>query len=104
MSSATDYVDRVAAGEPVATDRRELSPQVRVEEALFTGLRLTAGLDLARIRARYGLDTWARYGEALQPFVEAGLLIYDADHLALTKRGTLLANEVLAVFIGAPVR
>ncbi len=43
----------------VVAERRMLEPGERVEDALFTGLRLTAGLDLAAIEARYGVDVWA---------------------------------------------
>jgi len=74
-----------------------------VEEALFTGLRLTRGVDLATIQARYGVDVWERYGAELQPFVDEGLLIYDRA-LRLTRAGMLLAHEIMTVFIGADVR
>ncbi len=104
LSSTSEYIDRVAAGASLVVERRVLTGQERLEEALFTGLRLRSGLDLAAVGIRYGVDPWARYGSALQPFVEQGLVIYDAPHLALTRQGMLLANEVLAVFIDAPVR
>jgi len=70
-----------------------------VEEALFTRLRLVAGIDLAAIQARYGVDVWARYGAALQPFVEAGYVVRDEQRLRLTRGGMLMANEVMAVFV-----
>ncbi len=42
-----------------------------------------------------------RYGAELQRFVEAGFLIYEPHlRLALTRSGMLMANEVMAVFIG----
>jgi oxygen-independent coproporphyrinogen-3 oxidase len=80
-------------------DRRVLSPEERLEETLFTGLRLTEGLCLEAIAADYGVDVWTRYGEELQPFIEAGLLIYDGAVIRLSREGMLLANEVMAVFI-----
>ncbi|MGE0865155.1 MAG: radical SAM family heme chaperone HemW [Vicinamibacterales bacterium] len=101
LNAASDYVDRIAAGADVRLDRRPLKAQERLEEALFMGLRLTAGLDLSQMRQRHDVDIWARYGQDLTPFVEAGLLIYEPDRrLALTRAGMLLANEVMAVFIG----
>ena len=33
--------------------------RTRLEEALFMGLRLTSGLDLAAIESRYRTDVWA---------------------------------------------
>ncbi len=99
VSSTEDYVGRVERGQPVAEERRTLPPDRQVEEALFTGLRLTDGLDLSCVLARYGVDVWARYGGALQPFIEAGLVRHDAHRLRLTRAGMLLANEVMAVFV-----
>ena len=104
-SSTVEYIERVAAGEDVTLDRRRLDPHERLEEALFMGLRLRDGLDLASISKRHGLDIWDRYGQDLAAFVEAGLLVHEPRRrLALTRAGMLLANDIMAVFIGRPVR
>jgi oxygen-independent coproporphyrinogen-3 oxidase len=105
VPATMDYIQRITAGAPVIAERRALSATERVEEALFTGLRLTAGLDLAAIAARYGVDVWRQHGAELAPFVAAGVLVHEPDRrLALTRAGMLLANEVMAVFIGPTVR
>ena len=105
VPATMDYIGRIAAGAPVVVERRVLDAAERVEDALFTGLRLTAGLDLAVIAARYGVDVWRRHGAQLVPFVDAGLLVHEPERrLALTRAGMLLANEVMAVFIGPTVR
>ena len=46
LSATEEYVSAVGAGEAVATERRVLSADERLEEALFTGLRLNAGVDV----------------------------------------------------------
>lgn len=105
VSATMDYSSRVERGDSVVTERRTLDAGEQLEDALFMGMRLTAGVDLAAIDARYGVDTWARYGRDLEPFVEAGLLVHEPGRrLALTRPGMLLANEVMAVFIDRPVR
>jgi oxygen-independent coproporphyrinogen III oxidase len=105
VPATIDYVRRIAAGEPVVAERRTLEPDERVEDALFTGLRLTAGVDLATTESRYGIDVWRRYGPELARFVAAGLVIHEPKRrLALTRPGMLLANEVMAVFISPTVR
>ena len=104
VSSTTDYVDRVTARVDVRLDRRVLDPQEQLEEALFMGLRLTDGLDLAALSRHHGIDIWSRYGQDLSPYVTAGLLTYKEGRLALTRNGMLLANDVMAVFIGGAVR
>jgi len=104
IASTEDYVAAVVAGRPVETERRVLSDQERFEDAVFTGLRLAKGVALDAVRSRYGVDVWDRYGEELRPFVDQRLLIYDGGAIRLTRDGMLLANEVMAVFIGPPVR
>jgi oxygen-independent coproporphyrinogen-3 oxidase len=103
ISSTTEYIAAVGGGGRLGIERRELSAGERLEEALFTGLRLTNGLDLDAIQARYGVDVWARYGADLEPFVDQGLLIYDGG-LRLTRAGMLLAHEIMTVFISVDVR
>ena len=101
VAATMDYIQRVGDRRSVIAERRELDAHERIEDALFTGLRLTDGLDLSAIAERYGVDVWGRYGDQLQRFVEARVLIHEPQRrLALTRSGMLLANEVMAVFIG----
>jgi oxygen-independent coproporphyrinogen-3 oxidase len=66
---------------------------------MFTGLRLTAGVDGRNFLARYGVDPWSRYGEALTPFVDEGLMWKTGDRFGLTRRGMLVANEIFVTFV-----
>ena len=104
VSSTTEYIARVAERGQLGVERRVLTSQERLEEALFTGLRLSWGVDLAEMKSRYDVDVRAQYGGELQPFVDEGLLIYDAGRMRLTRAGMLLAHEVMTVFIGPSVR
>ena len=106
LSSTTEYVGRLAAGETVRIDERALSPGERVEEALFMGLRLTQGVDLSAIRD--GL--WCR---CLAPLQRRAVSVcrcrvargaWPRRTPGLTRQGMLLANEIMMVFIGGAVR
>lgn len=99
VSAVGEYTERVTTGQGVEVDVRELTARERAEEAIFTGLRLQEGLDLARCAERYGVDVWRQYGQQLQPYLEAGLVRHEADRLWLTRPGMLLANEVMTVFV-----
>ena len=99
ISATTDYVERVRRGDALAVDVHCLSEAERLGDALFTGLRLNAGVDEAAIERRYGVCVWDRYGSDLQPYVEGGLLMRQDRRMWLTRQGMLLANEVMAVFI-----
>jgi oxygen-independent coproporphyrinogen-3 oxidase len=99
VSGTDEYVNRLAAGQPVIAERRELTRAMRLEDALFTGLRLNGGVDIDEVGARYGKDVWNTFGDALQPALEAGLAVREGTRLRLTREGMLLANEVLSVFV-----
>ena len=99
IASTQEYVERMVAGAPVAVDPQRLSPGERLEEALFTGLRLSAGVDVGNFEARFGVEPWSRYGAHLTPFLEEGYLWRTEGRFGLTRRGMLVANEILATFV-----
>jgi coproporphyrinogen III oxidase-like Fe-S oxidoreductase len=99
LSSTEEYVSRIERRESPAVDVRRLTPEERLGDALFTGLRLNEGIDVDAIHARYGVDVWRRYGTELEPFVREGLLCRSGSRLWLTRRGMLLAHEVMTVFV-----
>ncbi|MBI3403407.1 MAG: radical SAM family heme chaperone HemW [Acidobacteria bacterium] len=99
VASTEDYADRIARGESTAVDARRLGPDERLGDALFTGLRLVDGIDGDAIQRRYGVDVWRRFGPDLERFLEAGCLRREGARLGLTRRGMLLANEVMSVFV-----
>lgn len=100
VPATMEYVLRIERGESAVIDRHVMTGDERLEDALFTGLRLREGLDLQAIALRYGVDVWERYGPELARFVDAGLLVREPQRLRLTRSGMLLANEVMTVFIG----
>lgn len=68
-------------------------------EAIMLGLRTREGADLGRVRARWGIDPEAEWGEEIGQFVEDGLVVRDGPRLRLTRRGVMLANAVCAAFL-----
>ena len=99
VSATGEYVARVTAGLPLETERRDLTAEERWQEAVITGLRLASGISVAAMAASYGVDLDARFGPDLRRFQEAGAVECDGDRLRLTRRGMLVANDVLRVFI-----
>jgi len=99
LSSTADYVTRIAAGQTVAGDTESLSGQARLEEALFTGLRLSDGIDCVEFEARFGADPWQMYGKDLAPFVQSQQVWRKGGRFGLTRDGMLVANEIFQVFV-----
>jgi oxygen-independent coproporphyrinogen-3 oxidase len=99
VSSTEEYVARIIRGDALAVEIHDLSEAERLGDALFTGLRLSDGIDLTAVGNRYKVDVWALYGRELQPFLEAGWLHHENGRLWLDRRGMLLAHEAMAVFV-----
>jgi len=99
VPSTPEYVETVSRGASPAVDVRCLTPDERLGDALFTGLRLVDGIDANTIQTRYGVDVWHRFGADLERFVDAGCLRRDGARLHLTRQGMLLAHEVMTVFV-----
>jgi oxygen-independent coproporphyrinogen-3 oxidase len=99
VSGTAEYIDRVGRGRSVRLDVSPLSPASRVEEALFTGLRLSEGVNRRNFQARFGVDPWQRYGATIGPYVAEGLMWQSEERFGLTRRGMLVANSILSVFV-----
>lgn len=73
----------------------KMDPPVRAipeQEAFFVGLRLSDGIET-------NAAAWSRYGQAINRWLEAGMLEQHGGKLRLTDRGVLVSNEVLADFV-----
>ncbi len=99
VSATGEYIARMDSGETPVAERRALSREERLQEALFTGLRLAEGVDVMTLGARYDTDIHARYGAALEPYEAAGLVLREGRRLRLSRQGMLVANEILSVFV-----
>jgi oxygen-independent coproporphyrinogen-3 oxidase len=99
VAGTEDYIERIGRGESAAIEVRRMSGEEQLGDALFTGLRLTDGVNLDAIRDRYGVDVWQRHSRDLADFVDLGLLRHEGARLWLTRQGMLLAHEVMAVFV-----
>lgn len=93
--------DAAAARDPVAW--REPYDRVRrLEEALFLGLRLAEGVDLAALGARYDDDTIRRLAAAWERAGAAGLIAWEGSRVRLTASGRARSNELFTDLIGEP--
>lgn len=82
-------------------DREELTIEQQMEETMFLGLRLTAGVDRAAFQTRFETTVEKVYGDVINANIRDGLLRYtdDGERLCLTEKGLSLSNYVMAQFI-----
>ncbi len=81
-------------------DIQVLSPEEQMEEFMFLGLRMTAGVSAEAFLACFGEELTAVYGAVIEKNIDDGLLEWkEARRLALTERGLDLANYVMSQFL-----
>ena len=96
------YLDGYAAGAEHAPEKKNshrLNKEERMEEFMFLGLRLCAGISRTEFAERFGTDYAAVYGEVTERLMRQGLLQEEGEFLSLTERGRDLSNRVLAEFL-----
>jgi oxygen-independent coproporphyrinogen III oxidase len=76
-----------------------VSRRAALEENLFLGLRLTRGISLRELSAKFGAEAVEDARARIAEFVEDGLMEQRGDFVCLTSRGRLLSNEVFERFI-----
>lgn len=85
---------------PAAAESTQVDRSQEISETLIMGLRLIGrGIDRSAFEARFGQDLLNLHGDAIQRFVELGLLEVSATNVMLTSRGRLLSNTVLREFV-----
>ena len=70
-----------------------------MQETLFLGLRLTAGVDWSRLKSIYGGETLGRYQDSLREFSARGWIEWKDSMVRLTPSGMLLSNEIFQLFV-----
>ena len=66
------------------------------EEYLMLRLRLCEGLIFSEVKERFGHGVPENIIEKCERFSRAGLTVCDGEHIALTRRGFLVSNAVIA--------
>ena len=79
-----------------------------MSEFVFTGLRLTGGINYGEFQSRFGEDIHEAFGDRwheLKPFFESGALVEYRDaegnlvSMKLSEKGIDVSNKIMAVFV-----
>jgi oxygen-independent coproporphyrinogen-3 oxidase len=96
----TEYEVKVRElGWPVDESERLSARELQGETAMLA-LRTVSGLDLESFATRFGVRAEERFAEAIEKTVLSGLCELTPTHLRLTGRGTFLASDAMAEFVG----
>lgn len=90
------YVDLLNTSDSAEIFRESINIE---SEFIFLGLRLNAGIDLAKYQTRFGIDLIEKYRADIDRLDEANLIEVAENRLKLTPKGMLFSNEVFAAFV-----
>ncbi|MDT2807042.1 radical SAM family heme chaperone HemW [Vagococcus lutrae] len=76
-----------------------LTEQARMEEELFLGLRKREGVSYALFYEKFNQSLDEVFGNVIEELVAEKLLVKDTQHIALTRRGLALGNNVFQRFL-----
>ena len=97
------WQDRIKQGRSAVEGTETLDTGAMVLEALMTGLRTYAGLDLGRLRSRFGVDLIDSNLALVERLESEGLVALEHDHLVPTLAGLAVADGMASSFdISAP--
>lgn len=76
-----------------------LTMEEKMEEYMFLGLRLKKGISGKDFQKKFGKTVDEIYGNVITRFMKEGLLIQKGEWISLSKKGTDVANYVMAEFL-----
>jgi oxygen-independent coproporphyrinogen III oxidase len=94
-SSNPQYIKAIKSGE-ICFETEDETPSDRANEQILTSLRTSWGLDLKAFQNQFSHDLSHIKAKEIQKLTEQGWLVWQGNHLSLTKRGKLLADSIAA--------
>ena len=94
------YVSGMLGGDDVIVESERLDSPARAGETAIQMLRLIDGIDEGRFRAQTGFDARELFAEKISELSGLGLLDVAGDRIRLSRSGLLVANRVMAEFLG----
>lgn len=80
-------------------DEEILTEEARMEEELFLGLRKREGVSYVLFYKKFKQSLDEVFGNVIEELVAEKLLVKDTQHIALTRRGLALGNNVFQRFL-----
>ena len=87
------------AYEKIRTETHSLTEQEKMEEFMFLGLRMTAGVKTSDFASRFGKSLDEVYGDVIRRHLAQGLLQRTPEGFCPTERGTDVSNYVMADYL-----
>lgn len=93
------YVQELARGKLPRAEKESLSLEQLMIEAVYLGLRQTNGISVDAFNEKFGVSFRGMFGEVIADLEEKGLMECSQGRCALTSKGMLVLDSIVALFI-----
>lgn len=99
VENLTEYMKLSADYHDIRRNVEKLSEKEQMEEFMFLGLRMSAGISKEEFNQQFGRSIDTVYGDVIRKSTKEGLLHMDESNLYLTDKGIDLSNMVFTRFL-----
>ena len=99
VSGVDSYIEAVECSQLPVADKEVLTEEQQMIEAIYLGLRMTAGIDLAGFRAKFGIDFIKTFKEVITDLAERNYIGVENNRCALTRQGRVYLDSITSMFV-----
>jgi len=93
------YIAQLEQGILPVDTSETLTPEQRLTETLYLGLRTKEGISITLLEQTFDLDFKGRYGNTLEDLIQENLIELTASHCALTRKGMRFLDGVVELLV-----
>lgn len=99
VASLDQYIKEIESGRLPVADKESLTTEQQMIEAIYLGLRMTRGIDLAFFRKKFGVDFIITFKEVISALEKDHYIEVNKGRCALTRQGRTLLDSITSMFI-----
>ncbi|MFH5825459.1 radical SAM family heme chaperone HemW [Clostridium perfringens] len=99
ISSVEEYINSINEKGEAIEEIINNSKNDNMEEFMFMGLRKINGIDENEFKNRFSMNINNVYGEIINKYIDAGLLIRESGRIFLSEKGIEISNIIMADFL-----
>jgi oxygen-independent coproporphyrinogen-3 oxidase len=98
-ASLDHYIRQIESGGLPVADKEVLTTEQHRIEAIYLGLRMTRGIDLASFKTKFGVDFIETFKKVISVLENDNYLEVTESHCALTRQGKAFLDSIVSMFI-----
>jgi oxygen-independent coproporphyrinogen-3 oxidase len=99
VSSVDQYIKAVTSGRLPVAKKEMLSREQQIIEAIYLGLRMTRGIDLAGFKKKFRIDFIAAFKELTSDLKKMNYMTVGKNHCGLSRQGRAFLDSIASMFV-----